>query len=77
MLILCGSPVICINGVKAILNIIREHKEFFPDWQSSPVTYLYTPEVFENKKTPPLIGYKRIFIYICRKFLINSKFPKI
>jgi hypothetical protein len=50
MLNLCGSPVICINGVKAVLTIIREHKEFFPASHSSPVTYLYTPEVFENKK---------------------------
>lgn len=68
MLNICGSPVICINGVKAILNIIREHKKFFPAWQSSPVTYLYTPEVFENKKTPPLIGFKRIFYIFAENF---------
>ena len=50
MLNLCGSPVICINGVKAILNIIREHKEAFPSWHSSPVAELYKPKVFENNK---------------------------
>jgi len=59
------------------VNIIREYPAEFPAWHSSPVAYLYTPEVFENKKTHPLIGFKRIFLYICRKFLINSKFPKI
>ena len=70
MLSLCGSPVICTNGVKAILNIIREHKEFFPAWHSPPVAYLYTPEVFENKKTPPAIGFKRMSLLVfCIKYI--------
>ena len=33
-----------------LVNIIREHEEVFPAWNSSSVAELYTPKVFENKK---------------------------
>jgi len=33
-----------------LVNIIREHEEFFPAWHSSKVSELYKPKVFENKK---------------------------
>jgi len=33
-----------------LITIIREHKEIFPAWHTSPVADLYTPRAFENKK---------------------------
>ena len=34
-----------------LVNIIREHEEIFPAWHSSSVAELYTPKIFENKKS--------------------------
>ncbi len=34
-----------------VVNIIRQHPDDFPAWHSSPVADLYTPKVFENKKS--------------------------
>ena len=48
-----------------LVNIIREHPVEFPCWHSSPVAELYSPAVFKNKKIHPLIGFKRIFLYLC------------
>ena len=44
-----------------LVNIIREHEDVFPAWHSSTVAELYKPKVFENKKSHPLIGFRRIF----------------
>ncbi len=33
-----------------LVTIIREHKDVFPAWHSSPVAELYTPKIFENTK---------------------------
>ena len=42
-------------------------------WRSSAVAELYTPEVFENKKTPPLIGFKRIFCIFAENYTTNFR----
>lgn len=34
-----------------IVNTIRNNPEDFPEWHSSPTAELYTPPVFENKKS--------------------------
>ena len=34
-----------------LVNIIREHEEIFSAWHSSSVAELYTPKIFENKKS--------------------------
>ncbi|WP_353884864.1 DUF6712 family protein [uncultured Prevotella sp.] len=33
-----------------LVIIIREHKDVFHAWHSSPVAELYTPKIFENTK---------------------------
>ncbi|WP_027455661.1 DUF6712 family protein [Xylanibacter brevis] len=33
-----------------LVTIIREHKDVFPAWHSSPVAELFTPKIFENTK---------------------------
>ncbi|WP_028913062.1 DUF6712 family protein [Prevotella sp. MA2016] len=33
-----------------LVTIIREHKDVFPAWHSSPVAELYTPKTFQNNK---------------------------
>ena len=42
-----------------VVNIIREHPDEFPAWHSSAVAELYTPPVFENKKSHPSIGFRK------------------
>ena len=42
-----------------VVNIIREHPDEFPAWHSSTVAELYTPPVFENKKSPAAIGFRK------------------
>ncbi|MBQ7421998.1 MAG: hypothetical protein IJV27_07650 [Prevotella sp.] len=34
-----------------LVNIIRQHEDIFPEWHESSVAQLYTPTIFNNRKT--------------------------
>ena len=51
-----------------LVNIIREHEDVFPAWHSSTIAELYKPNIFENKKSHPPIGFRRIICIFAENF---------
>jgi len=47
--VLKGMPIIH-RAMISLVNIIRTHESYFPEWFASPLAEIYNPPTFQNKK---------------------------